>query len=262
MSTITRVEVIAFRFPLKDMSLGDHSATGVGNVIYKAYGCAEAERFAVRISCDDGTCGEYVTHWVGTPSTFGQTKMLCPHLLGRDPEQRQLIFDDLKREIRAYDHMGHGPLDIALWDLAGKKYNTSVSKLLGGFRTTIPTYASTYHGQEEKGGLDSPEAFAEYAVACQEMGFTGFKIHGWHNGDAKREARTVLEVRKRVGDGMSLMTDPGCQLRTYMDALEVGRACVEAHCFWDEVPSGDDGISITGKRRLRDLLRRPVGGCV
>ena len=260
MSTITRVEVIAFRFPLKDMSLGDHSATGVGNVIYKKGGSTEAERFAVRISCADGISGEYVTHWVGTPATFWQTKMLCPHLIGRDPEQRQLIFDDLKREIRAYDHMGHGPLDIALWDLAGKKYGTSVSNLLGGYRTSIPAYASTYHGQEEQGGLDSPEAFGDYAVACREMGFSGFKIHGWHNGDAKREAKTVLEVRKRVGDDMALMTDPGCQLRTYMDALYVGRACDEANFFWYEDPYRDNGISITGQKRLREQLKTPIVG--
>ena len=43
-------------------------------------------RFAVRIRCDDGAEGEYVTHWVGTPSTFGQVQMLAPYLLGRDPE--------------------------------------------------------------------------------------------------------------------------------------------------------------------------------
>ena len=55
--------------------------------------------------------------------------------------------------MRAYDHMGHGVLDIALWDLAGKKYNTSVAKLLGAYRERLPTYASTYHGQMEKGGF-------------------------------------------------------------------------------------------------------------
>lgn len=260
MSAITKVEIVAFTFPLKNMSLGDHSATGVGNIIYKEGASVKAERFAVRISCDDGACGEYVTHWVGTPSTLGQMNMLGPHLIGRDPEQRQLIFDDLKREIRAYDHMAHGPLDIALWDLAGKKYQTSVAKLLGGFRTNIPAYASTYHGQEERGGLDTPEAFGEYAVQCREMGFTGFKIHGWHNGDARREARTVLEVRRRVGDDMALMTDPGCQLRTYMDALYVGRACDEANFFWYEDPFRDNGTSITAQKRLREQLKTPIVG--
>ncbi|BHH82015.1 enolase C-terminal domain-like protein [Desulforhopalus sp. 52FAK] len=260
MSIITKVEVQSFSFPLHDMSLGAHSATGVGNIIHKPGATATAERFSVAITCDDGCVGEYVTHWGGTPSTFGQIKMLAPHLLGRDPEQRQLIFDDLKREIRAYDHMGHGPLDIALWDLAGKKYNTSVTKLLGGFRATLPAYASTYHGQEESGGLDSPEAFADYALACKEQGFTGFKIHGWHNGDAKREARAILMVRERVGDDMYLMVDPACQLRTYMDALYVGRACDEANYFWYEDPYRDNGISITGQKRLREQLKTPIVG--
>ncbi len=242
------------------MSLGDHSATGVGNVIYHRGASCSAERFAIRIVCNDGCTGEYVTHWGGTPSSFGQIKMLAPHLLGRDAEERQLIFDDLKREIRAYDHMGHGPLDIALWDLAGKKYNCSVSTLLGGFRKSIPTYASSYHGQEEKGGLDTPEAFADYALSCKEQGFTGFKIHGWHNGDAKREAQTILKVRESVGDDMYLMNDPGCQLRTYMDALFVGRACDEADYFWFEDPYRDNGISITGQKRLREQLKTPIVG--
>lgn len=260
MSIITRVELHAFSFPLKDMSLGGHSATGVGNVIYNKGETVNAERFAVRICCDDGAEGEYLTHWVGTPSTYGQIAMLAPHLIGRDPEQRQLIFDDLKREIRAYDHMGHGPLDIALWDLAGKKYNTSVSKLLGGFRDRLPAYASTYHGQEEKGGLDSPEAFADYVASCREQGFTGFKIHGWHNGDVKREARTALAVREAAGEEMKLMNDPGCQLRTYMDALYLGRACDEADYFWYEDPYRDNGISITGQQRLREQLKTPIVG--
>ena len=260
MSRINRVELHAFSFPLRDMSLGGHSATGVGNIIYQKGATVDAERFVVRIVCDDGATGEYLTHWVGTPSTFGQIAMLAPHLIGRDPEERQLIFDDLKREIRAYDHMGHGPLDIALWDLAGKKYNTSVARLLGAFRKTLPAYASTYHGQEERGGLDSPEAFADYAVQCCDQGFTGFKIHGWHDGDARREARTVLAVREAVGDEMKLMTDPGCQLRTYMDALYVGRACDEANYFWYEDPYRDNGISITGQQRLRDQLRTPIVG--
>ena len=93
--------------------------------------------------------------------------------------------------MRAYDHMGHGPLDIALWDLAGKRLGTSVARLLGGFRTRLPTYASTYHGAGRAGGLDTPEAFADYAAACRERGFAGFKIHGWHDGDASREVANI-----------------------------------------------------------------------
>jgi L-alanine-DL-glutamate epimerase-like enolase superfamily enzyme len=258
MGKINRVEIHVFRFNVPDMGLGDHQASGVANVIYKQGDSFAAERLAVRILCDDGAQGEYVTHWVGTPSTLGQALMLAPRLLGRDPEQRELIYDDLKREVRAYDHMGHGLLDIALWDLAGKMYNTSVSRLLGGFRERLPTYASTYHGQTEPGGLDSPEAFADYALACKEAGFAGFKIHGWHEGDARKEARNVLGVRAAVGDEWPLMLDPACQLRTYLDALYVGRACDEANFFWYEDPYRDGGVSAIGHQRLREQLKTPI----
>lgn len=258
MSIIQRVEVHAFTFEKANLGLGQHSAAGVGNLIYLPGGKLKTQRFAVRILCDDGAQGEYVTHWVGTPSTLGQVQMLAPNLIGRDPEERELIYDDLKREVRAYDHMGHGPLDIALWDLAGKKYNLSVAKMLGAFRKRLPTYASTYHAQEEPGGMDSPEAMADYALACKEQGFPGFKIHGWHNGDAKREARTVLLTRERVGDDMRLMVDPACQLRTFLDALYVGYACDEANYFWYEDPYRDSGVSAIGHQRLREKLKTPI----
>ena len=258
MSTIDRVEVHVFTFQVADLGLGAHSAAGVGNMIFSAGDSLTATRFAVKIRCDDGAQGEYVTHWVGTPSTLGQVQMLAPNLLGRDAEQRELIYDDLKREVRAYDHMGHGPLDIALWDLAGKKYGVSVARLLGAFKTELPTYASTYHGQQEPGGLDTPEAFADYAEQCRAQGFVGFKIHGWHDGDARREARNLLGVRQRVGDDMYLMLDPACQLRTYMDALYVGRACDEAGYFWYEDPYRDAGVSAVGQQRLRQQLKTPI----
>ena len=258
MSKIDRVEIHAFSFEVENMGLGAHSAAGVGNMVYMAGSTLTANRFAVRIRCDDGAQGEYVAHWVGTPSTLGQAQMLAPNLLGRDPEQRSIIYDDLKRELRAYDHMGHGVLDIALWDLAGKKYNTSVARLLGAYRDRLPAYASTYHGQHEPGGLDSPEAYADYALACREAGFVGFKIHGWHDGDARKEARTVLGVRESVGDEMYLMVDPACQLRTFLDALYVGRACDEANYFWYEDPYRDSGVSAVGHQRLREKLKTPI----
>ncbi len=258
MSRIERVEIHGFTYQVQNLGLGTHSATGVGNMVYSPGSTLPASRFAVRVLCDDGAQGEYVTHWVGTPSALGQAQMLAPYLLGRDPEERELIYDDLKREVRAYDHMGHGALDIALWDLAGKKHNLPVARMVGGFRKRLPAYASTYHGQEEAGGLDTPEAFADFAQACQEAGFQGFKIHGWHNGDARREVRNLLGVRERVGDEMALMLDPACQLRTFLDALYVGRACDEANYLWYEDPYRDTGVSALGHQRLREKLRTPL----
>jgi L-alanine-DL-glutamate epimerase-like enolase superfamily enzyme len=251
MSKIDQVEVHIFSYEVPNLGLPRHGAAGVANVEHVKGGKLPASRYAIQIRTDDGVVGEYVTHWVGTPASLAQTIMLAPHLIGRDPEMREQIYDDLKRELRAYDHMGHGPLDIALWDLAGKKYGASVAALLGGFRKRLPAYASTYHGQEDGGGLDSPGAFADFAQHCRALGYRGFKIHGWHDGDARREARNLIGVRERVGDDMALMIDPACQLRTFMDALYVGRACDEADYFWYEDPYRDAGVSAFGHERLR-----------
>lgn len=258
MSTITHVEVVPFTFEIRDLSLGEHRAMGVSNLRYEKGGSLQVMRYAVRIATDDRLEGSYVTHWVGTQAALGQTIMLAPHLLGRDPEHREAIYDDLKRELRAYDHMGHGPLDIALWDLVGRKYGASVAAMLGAYKARLPTYASTHHGQEDAGGLNSPEAFADYAVACAERGFRGFKIHGWHDGDKRREVENLLGVRKAVGDRMELMIDPGSELRTFADALYVGRACDEADYFWYEDPYRDASVSPFSQKMLREKIKTPL----
>jgi L-alanine-DL-glutamate epimerase-like enolase superfamily enzyme len=258
MSVIERVELSLFGFEVEGLGLPSHGAAGVGNVIARAGAKFRAQRWAVRIETDEGARGEYVTHWVGTPASFAQAMMLAPHLPGRDPDQREGIWQDLRREVRAYDHMGHGPLDIALWDLFGRRRDVSVAALLGAFRDRLPTYASTYHGQHEPGGLDTPAAFADYARACKAHGFAGFKIHGWHDGDVKREVANVLGVRAAVGDDYKLMLDPASQLRTWTDALRVGQACDEADYFWYEDPYRDTGGAIEGHKRLRERLATPL----
>ncbi len=257
MASIRSVTLTEFQFTVDDIGL-EQAAAGVGNMAYVRGSEFLAKRFAVRIETDDGCCGEYVTHWVGTPSSFAQAQMLAPTLIGRDPEHREQIYDDLKRELRAYDHMGHGALDIAIWDLCGKLKNTSVKSMLGGYRDRLPTYASTYHGQESAGGLCSPEAFADFAEESKARGFHGFKIHGWNDGNVEREVRNLIGVRQRVGDGWRLMLDPACQLRTWMDALTVGRACDEAGYFWYEDPYRDAAVSSYGHQRLRDQLQTPL----
>lgn len=257
MAHIESIQITEFTFRVENIGL-ETAAAGVGNMAYVKGAVYEPKRFAVRITDSDGAVGEYVANWVGTPSSLGQAAMLAPNLLGRNPEHREQIYDDLKREVRAYDHMGHGVLDIALWDLNGKMHGVSVKSMLGGYRDTIPTYASTYGGQESPGGLDSPGAFADYAEACKEAGFHGFKIHGWLDGNVKREVDNLFGVRKRVGDDWHVMLDPACMLRTWNDAYTVGKACDEANCYWYEDPYRDSSVSAYGHQRLRERLKTPL----
>jgi L-alanine-DL-glutamate epimerase-like enolase superfamily enzyme len=148
-------------------------------------------------------------------------------------------------------------IDIALWDIAGKLLNAPIYQLLGGWKKKLPAYASTYHG-DENGGLSSPQAYADFAVQCKEMGYPAFKIHPWGRGPIKRELENVLTVRKAVGPDMDLMIDPACEYNTFADALKVGRACDEANFFWFEDPYKDCGISQHAHRKLRQLMKTPI----
>jgi L-alanine-DL-glutamate epimerase-like enolase superfamily enzyme len=253
MSKITEIEIVDFEFEMENLG-----RVGVGQLLtYKKGARLSVVKNAIAIKTDDGLRGEYVTNWGATPATRGEMEMIAPFMTGRDPLQREGMFDELKRELRQWSGMGHGPLDIALWDLAGKKYGAPISELIGGYRDRLPAYASTYLG-DDAGGLDSKEAYADFAEQCYELGYRAYKIHGWNDGDARREAENVLHVAKTVGDRMVLMLDPANQLRKFSDALYVGKACDEAGYFWYEDPFRDSGKSAFAHKKLREMLKTPL----
>jgi len=253
MSKIIAIDIVDFTFNATNLA-----RLGVGQMVgFKRGGSFPVTKNAIVITTDDGLRGEYVTNWVATPATRGEMDMIAPFMIGRDALQREGLFDDLKREMRQWSGMGHGPLDIALWDLAGKKYGASISELIGGYRQRLPAYASTYMG-DRNGGLDSKEAYAAFAEQCFSLGYRAFKVHGWNEGDAKEEAENVLHVARAVGSRMTLMLDPANQLRKFSDALYVGRACDEAGYFWYEDPFRDAGKSAFAHAKLRGMIKTPL----
>ena len=140
-------------------------------LVYQPGSRLPATGYVFAIETDAGITGEYVG---GNSVSYAQVGMVAHYLLGKNPLERERIYNDLKRALRKHDRFGMGPIDIALWDIAGKLYDAPICELLGGYRTSLPAYASTYHG-DENGGLDSPEAFAEFALQCREMGYPAFK---------------------------------------------------------------------------------------
>ncbi len=211
-------------------------------------------RFVVVIETADGSRGEFVG---GNDSMLAQARIVARSIIGYDALARERIYTDMKRKLRKTDRMGYGPFDNALWDLAGKRFGASVSQLLGGFRTRLKAYASTWSGHRE-GGLGSADAYADFAEACFAMGYRGFKFHGLTDGDANDEAMIVRTLGRRLGGRMALMTDPGCHLETWADTLMVGRACDEAGFFWLEDPMSDGGLSAHAHRKLRGFIRTPI----
>lgn len=247
---IKRLTVHEYKWERQDLGV-DYN--GFNNV-YQKGAKAPQTGFVFTIETEAGVTGEYVG---GVGVSYAQVEMAAQYLLGKNALEREKIWNDLKRALRKHDKFGMGPIDMALWDIAGKAYGVPVYELLGGYRKKLPAYASTFHG-DENGGLDSPEAFGEFAVQCREMGYPGYKIHGWGNGPIQREVAAVLATRKAVGDNMDLMIDPGCEYQNWGDALKVGRACDEANYFWYEDPYKDGGLSAYAHKKLKSFIKTPI----
>ncbi|MCO8243785.1 mandelate racemase family protein [Haladaptatus sp. AB643] len=251
---ITKIVSTEFAYPLEDVGTDEHGF----NLVYEPGATTERKLFAIEVQTDTGISGEYIG---GNSPGAAQYNTVADYLVGKNPLEREKHWSEVKRALRKYDRMGIGPIDIALWDFAGKYYDAPIHELLGTYRERIPAYASTYHG-DENGGLDSPEAFADFAEECRERGFPGYKIHGWGGGDISRdldrEIDAVHAVGERVGDEMDLMHDPACELETFGDALKLGRALDEEGFFWYEDPFRDGGISQHAHRKLRQSLDTPI----
>ena len=248
--TITGIEMVWFEHTLDNVG----SDYNTFNMVYEEGSRRTVRDGILRIHTSEGVTGEQVG--LRGP-TAEQIKMLTEYLIGKNPLEREKIYQDSKRGLRHFDMTGVGPVDICLWDIAGKLFNAPLYRMLGGTRRPLPAYASTLHG-DENGGLATPGQFAEFAQQCGEMGYKAFKIHGWGDGPISREVENVLEMRRRVGPDMALMIDPACEYENFAEALAVGRACDEAGFFWFEDPYKDGGVSQFAHRKLRQMIKTPI----
>ncbi len=249
--TISKITLTKYSFVKKDLGT-DYNGF---NLIYEPGATLEAGGYVLTIETAGGLKGEFVG---GQEADYSQLPKLAKYLLGRNALERERFYSDISRALRQVARIGLAPLDCALWDLAGKAHEVPLYRLLGGFKAKVPCYASTYHGDEQRNGLNSPEAYAEFAIQCREMGYPAFKIHGWGQAPISREVANVEKVAESVGDNMDLMLDPACEFHTFADVLKVGRACDRNDYFWYEDPGRDGGISQFMHRKLRQLITTPL----
>ncbi|MGQ9552615.1 MAG: enolase C-terminal domain-like protein [Anaerolineae bacterium] len=247
---IIKIEVHEYEYTMNDLGT-DYDGF---NLVYVPGSTIVRKGYVIRVLTDAGLVGEYAGDNAAEYSTL---PMFAHYLMGKNALERERIYTDVKRALRQVARIGLAPVDIALWDLAGKYFQVPIYRLLGGYKESLPCYASTYHG-DTSDGLASPEAYAEFAQQCLEMGYPAFKIHGWGRAPISQEIATVHAVRRRVGDKIDLMLDPACEYITFGDALKVGWACDEEKFFWYEDPYRDGGISQFAHRKLRQLINTPL----
>jgi L-alanine-DL-glutamate epimerase-like enolase superfamily enzyme len=169
-------------------------------------------------------------------------------LVGADPLQREYLW----HRVWEIDRIHELPLpllgvvDVAVWDLAARAASLPLWQLLGGFRTSIPAYASTTT-------FESIEEYLDVADQCLELGYPAIKLHAW--GDARRDAKLCDALREHVGDDVPLMYD-GSAGFDLPDAIHVGRALSRNDFLWYEEPMRE--FSIHSYRRLVAAVEVPL----
>ncbi len=186
---------------------------------------------------DDGTRGygeAGVAYGVGGEAA-GQMlrEMVERFVLGRDPTTISAIWHDIydgsfwTRGGGAIGYAALSAIELALWDINGKRLDAPVYELLGGrLRERLPVYANGWWV-----GCDSPADYAAAAKRIVARGFGALKFYPLAQTDAETVVRhprrrgvepgliaTICErvaaVRETVGPDVDLMLDFGGGLAT------------------------------------------------
>lgn len=204
-----------------------------------------------RVETDEGLVG------VASGDSMVGLKGYEEMFIGRDPLE-------IERHYRYLDninfHFGRcWPLDLALWDLAGKILNQPVWRLLGGLNSRIRAYASS-------AVLRDPKGMADVAQRFVERGFKAMKVR-FHRGDWRDDIRALEAVRAAVGSKLELMVDCNQGWRmawdtatpwSIKDAVRVARVLEQLDVYWMEEPlhRGDH----TGMAQLRNMTNVRIAG--
>ena len=251
---IKKIELTLFEIELSNI-IEDRGGIGIK---YSPGQKGKHIRFGIKIFDNLGNVGEYIPPRGRAKVIMSATEALSYYILDQNPFFRDNIYRQLRGLTKHIGEVGIGAIDVAIYDLICKYLNISISDFLGGKTKKIIAYASTMSGDREKNGLSSPEAYADFAEECYELGYKAFKMHGWTNGDVDEESNMIKAVAKRVGGRMKIMYDAACHLKTLTDALEVGKVCDDHDLYWYEDPYKDGGVSINGNRVLSEKLSTPI----
>jgi galactonate dehydratase len=198
----------------------------------------------VRIDTDEGLNG-----W-GEGSLHGAIESVetaireyAPHLIGQDPAGPERHWSRLYNAWRwrggAVFSTAMSAIDIALWDLEGKRLGVPVARLLGGAqRTRLRGYASHWLSS-----ATTPEAAHEGAKEAVKRGFNAFKcrpfsFEGLRDNEA-REIRRAAELLAAAREGAGPDVDIFIECSEFLSprtAVMMDEALAPSRPGWFEEP--------------------------
>jgi galactonate dehydratase len=200
----------------------------------------------LRIDTEQGLTGWGETYGIVAPEAVRAIAddVVAPVLEGRDPSAPAVIHEDLYDLMRVRGFFGGfyldtlAAVDIALWDLLGKRLGVPVSTLLGGRRhTRIPAYVS---------GLPRATLAERVAFACewQAEGFRGFKFAAVVADDGV-EAE-IIALREGLGPQAEIMADLHWR-HTAPEAIRLIRRLEPHRLAFAEAPCAPEDIDGTAQ---------------
>jgi D-galactarolactone cycloisomerase len=244
----------------------------------------ERNSLLVRIETDAGLVGWGEGGQYGPPEPVAACidHVLGPKLLGRDPTEPAVIWEQLYAFSRDFGQRGAyveaiSALDIALWDLAGQAARVPVWKLLGGrFRDSVAAYATGCYYPEQFDDL--PAILGDLEIEASGYCDAGFSLLKIKIGllSLEQDVERLRVIRKAVGPSIGILVDAN-HAYTSATAIRMGRKMEPFDVrFFEEpvVPEDRDGYRLVRRQNpipvaggeceftrygFRDLI---AGGCV
>ncbi|HEY6430549.1 MAG TPA: mandelate racemase/muconate lactonizing enzyme family protein [Acetobacteraceae bacterium] len=211
-----------------------------------------------RVETDDGIYG-----WGESYVTRGKEKVIqeclrcmAPYVIGRSSfsirHTGQVLFDDFAIRRNSMELLSAwSAIEIALWDILGKRAGMPVYNLIGGrSREAVRVYANGWsHGASIEENIDR-------ALALKQEGFTAAKFDPfpgpWRSFiDPKDEDYAIDFVRRMrdaVGPEFELLIEAHRRFAP-SHAIRIGRRLVELGITWYEEPCLSDNIELLAEVR-------------
>lgn len=195
------------------------------------------QQLLVEVESDDGLVGTGEAWWgiatgEQTDAAFRPIQaaiegLFAPRCIGRDAGAIEGLWFDLADWSARYGDggiamMALSGIDLALWDLLGRRLGVPVTQLLGGVaHARIPAYASLPP-------LRSLESVVRECRSAQAAGFKAFKLH-------EIDPAIVRGTRAALGAHAVLMVDVNGHF-DHAGAVAFGRAISDCNVLWYEEP--------------------------
>ncbi|EZQ11376.1 MULTISPECIES: arabinonate dehydratase [Acidianus] len=184
-------------------------------------------------------------------------KILKPLLLKEDEELIEHLWDKMYKATLRFGRRGIviagiSGVDIALWDIMGKKTKKPIYKLLGGSKRKIKAYITGGYYSEKK----DIEKLREEEAYYVKMGFNGVKVKIGAKS-MEEDMERLRSVREAVGENVKIAVDAN-NVYTFYEALEMGRKLENLGIWFFEEPIQTDYLDLSA--RLTEELEIPIAG--